>query len=100
MFTGDYVSYAVAPSSDGNIRDVHMLDGDKDFAFIPSEIAGNNNVDGFCDAYYQDTGNRVLRFGYVSGGASAGAFCLNALATSSNHYSNVGARLQFFENIE
>lgn len=100
VFTGDYVSYAVAPSTNGNIRDVHMLEGDKDFAFIPSEIAGTSNVDGFCDYYYQNTGNRVLVFGFYSGRADAGAFFWGASYAASDRDSRIGARLQFFENIE
>lgn len=99
-YSGDYVSYATAPSTTGNIRDMHKLTGDKDFSFIPSEIAGSYNEDGFCDYYGQSSGKRVLSFGNYSGSASTGLFCWRARYSASDASSDIGARLQFFESLE
>ena len=94
-----YEFYATAPSSDGNIRNVHLLDGDKDFSFIPSQTGGSSNADGFCDYYYQNTGHRVVQFGYNSTGAYAGTFCWYAVNEPSYSRSSIGARLQFLGHL-
>ena len=99
-YTGDYKSFVTAPSSNGNIRDMHKLQGSKDFGFIPSEINGSYNQDGFCDYYGQSSGKNVLGFGYRSGSADAGLFYWRASFSTSNADANVGARLQFFESLE
>lgn len=90
-----YEFYATAPSLNGNIRNVHLLDGDKDFSFIPSQIGGSHNIDGFCDYYYQDTGHRTVQFGFANSNNQAGAFCWGTNFEPSQSTPILGARLQF-----
>ena len=86
-----YEYFATAPTSGGNIRDTHYIEGDNDFGFIPSAVGAG----GFADNYQYSSGHRIVSSGFRSANANAGAFFWSTDSAPSGSYSNLGARLQF-----
>lgn len=89
----DYEELGVpAPDINGQyVTDLQDVDG----AFIPA-AGGGSSTTYMGDAFYENTGWRVARFGGgASLGARAGAFCWYWFDSSSDAYRTVGARISF-----
>ena len=80
------------PSSNDYVVDMQDTQG----AFIPSSVSGGSASTFITDYFFQNSGNRVARFGgTASGGAQAGAFFWLVFDVSGRRYRSFGARLAF-----
>lgn len=79
-------------STNGYVQNIADVDG----AFLPTDTTGASSSTYLTDYFYQNTGNRVARFGGSAAvGANAGAFCWSVAVSSSSASRSLGARLAF-----
>jgi len=79
------------PSSNGFVTDIKNVDG----AFLPDSVGGSSSTF-LTDDYFQNSGNRVARFGGgANQGAGAGAFFWSLSFVSSAGNRAIGGRLAY-----
>lgn len=86
-----YEYFATAPTSSGNIRDTHYIEGDNDFGFIPSAVGAG----GFADYYYYSSAHKILRSGGFQNTNGVGVFLWNGASSPVDNSALDSSRLQF-----